>query len=117
MKDGKSGMLVHPRSFGAFTKFLGDFVRNKQLLSWEEGIRKITSFPAEKIGLAKRGQLKKGYFADIIIFDPEKISDRATFRDPFKYSEGVDYVFVNGGLALRNGKFQKKRHGKVLRKA
>lgn len=114
--EKKIGMLTHPRSFGAFPKFLREFTREKNILSWEEAIYKITLLPAEKIGLYKRGQLARGYFADLVIFDPEKIRDNATFKDPFQYAEGMGYVLVNGGFALRRGKLQKGRYGKVLRK-
>ena len=116
MKDMNAGMLVHPRCFGAFPKFFAEFVRDKNLLSWEEGVRKATSAPAEKLGLAKRGRIEKGYFADIIVFDPQKLEAKSTFKDPFQYSEGIEHVLVNGGVALREGKFQKKKHGRVLRR-
>lgn len=113
--DRKEG-LVHPRSFGAFPRYLKLYILKKNILSWEDAIYKITSMPAEKIGLKNRGKIKKGYFADIVIFDPQSIRDRATFKDPFQYSEGLNYVIVNGGLALRRGKLQKKRWGRVLKK-
>ena len=110
------GLLVHPRSFGAFPRFFGKYIRDLTLMDWEIAIHKATSFPAETLGLKKRGRLKKGYFADIVVFNPVGIRDRATFKDPFQYSEGVRYVLVNGVIALRKGKFQKKRWGRVLRK-
>lgn len=113
---GEEKALVHPRTFGAFPKFLSSYAHDKKLLSWEEAIYKITALPAEKIGLEKRGKIMKSYYADIVIFDPKAIRDLATFKDPFQYAEGVEYVIVNGGFALKKGKFQKNRHGKVLRK-
>ncbi len=116
IKDRKRGALVHPRSFGAFPRFLGKYIREKNLLSWEEAINKITLMPAEKIGLKKRGRIEKGYFADIVIFNPRTIQDKATFKNPFQYSRGMNYVLVNGGMALKQEKFQKKRYGRVLRK-
>ncbi|MBI1888396.1 MAG: amidohydrolase family protein [Candidatus Spechtbacteria bacterium] len=114
IRDRKEGMLVHPRSFGAFPKFLGRYVRESRLVSWETAVRKISSYPAETIGMSKRGRIAKGYMADIVIFDPKKIVDRANFQDPFQYAEGIEYVIVNGGIALRKGKFQKARYGRVL---
>lgn len=114
--DRKKGVLAHPRSFGAFPRFLARYVRDAAVMDWESSIAKITSRPAEKIGLKKRGIIKNGYFADIVVFDPKTIGDRATFKDPFQYSQGVNYVFVNGELALNDGKFQKKNNGRVLRK-
>lgn len=116
ISDKKKGMLVHPRAFGAFAKFLSRYTRDLGVLSWENAIYKITSQPAERLALKMRGRIKKGYFADIVIFNPQKISARATFRDPYQYSRGINYVLVNGGIALKNGKFQKKRGGRVLRK-
>lgn len=114
--DKQEGVLVHPRSFGAFPRFFGHYIRDMGIMSWESAIAKATSGPAEKIGLKKRGRVARGYFADIILFDPKKMKDKATFEDPFQYSEGVTHVFVNGGLALRKGKFQRKKYGRVLRK-
>ena len=108
--------LVHPRSFGTFPRFLGRYVRDKNIISWEKAIQKITTLPAQKIGFEKRGKIEKGYFADIVVFDPGSIRDRATFKNPFRYSRGVNYVIVNGGLALAKGKFTKKQWGRVLRK-
>jgi N-acyl-D-amino-acid deacylase len=108
--------LVHPRSFGTFPRFLGRYVRKMNIISWEEAIQKITTLPAQKIGLEKRGRIEKGYFADITVFDPARIRDRATFKNPFQYSRGVNYVIVNGGSALVRGKFTKKQWGRVLRK-
>lgn len=109
-------LLVHPRSFGTFPRFLGEYVRDMGFMDWEVAIHKVTSLPAETFGLKKRGRLEKGYFADIVVLNPKSIRDKATFRDPFQYSEGIRHVLVNGGVALRRGKFQKKRWGKVLRK-
>jgi N-acyl-D-aspartate/D-glutamate deacylase len=86
------------------------------MMSWESAIRKITSFPAERVGLQKRGRIEKGFFADIVIFDPEKLEDKATFKDPFQYSKGIRSVFVNGRMAYHEGKFQKKKWGRVLRR-
>lgn len=114
--EKNSGMLIHPRTFGAFPKFLHKFAQEKNTLSWEAAIHKITLMPAEKIGLTKRGRIEKGYFADIVIFDPQEIQDQATFQDPFQYAEGIDWVMVNGGFAVKRGKFQKNRYGRALRK-
>ncbi|MFY9457408.1 MAG: amidohydrolase family protein [Candidatus Spechtbacterales bacterium] len=116
MRDRKNISLVHPRSFGTFPRFLGRYIRERNMMSWEDAIHRITLMPAQKIGLKKRGKIEKGYFADIVIFNPQNIRDIATFDNPFQYSEGLDYVIVNGGLAVRRGKFQKRKYGKVLRK-
>lgn len=88
----------HPREFGSMPRFLGHYVRDEHLMPLEQGIRKITSLPAQRERLCDRGLLKQGYFADITIFDPATIQDRATYDNPDQLSEGVKYVFVNGQL-------------------
>lgn len=90
--------LVHPRCFGAMPKFLA-MVRDKKLMSWPDAIKKMTSKPAEKLGLSKRGKLLAGYAADIVIFNPQEIANRATYENPYQESDGLDYVLVNGEIA------------------
>lgn len=109
--DGKP----HPRGFGSFPRFLGKYVRDEGLISMSEAIHKITMLPARTFGINDRGVLKKGSFADIIIFDPERIIDRATFGKPFLKSEGIHYVVVNGTPAVWKGKFTGAATGKILR--
>jgi len=108
--------LVHPRCFGAFPRFLGKYVREEKLMSWEQAIYKISSGPAEKIGLKNRGVLKKNNFADIVVFDPKTIIDQATFENPFQYPKGINYVIVNGKIAIDRGKYTGEMAGRVLRK-
>ena len=105
----------HPRAYGSMPRFLGHYVRDLQLLSLEQGIRKITSLPAQRERLRDRGLLKEGYFADITIFDPKTIVDRATYEASTQISEGVKYVFVNGQLEFDNGKLTGAAAGQVLR--
>lgn len=112
----KTGNLVHPRSFGTFPHFLHHFVAKLKLLSWEQAIQKITSMPANVIGIKNRGLLKPGYAADITIFNPETIRDRATYTNPYLYSEGISAVIVNGVTAIENGLVTGKRAGKVLKR-
>src|SRR5262249_12848686 len=88
----------HPRAFGSMPRFLGHYVRDEHLLPLEQGIRKITSLPAQRERLQDRGLLKVGYFADVTLFDPNTILDRATYEAPNAVSQGVKYVFVNGQL-------------------
>ncbi|MHA1208668.1 MAG: N-acyl-D-amino-acid deacylase family protein [Candidatus Freyarchaeota archaeon] len=88
--------MIHPRYYGTFTRVLGRQVREKKLITFEEAIRKMTSFPAQKFGLQDRGILREGMYADCVIFDPEKVMDRATIAEPSNLSEGVEYVIVNG---------------------
>ena len=105
----------HPRALGSMPRFLGHYVRDLRLLPLEQGIRKITSLPARRERLASRGLLKEGYFADVTIFDPERIIDHATYQKPTQLSEGVKYVFVNGQLEYENGRLTGAKAGAVLR--
>lgn len=113
IEDSKKGEVVHPRNFGAIPRFLGKYVREHEFLTWEKAINKITSGPAEKIGLKNRGQITSGYFADIVIFDPSKIKDTATFENPYQYPKGIGYVLVNGKLEIKENEL-KELAGQVL---
>jgi N-acyl-D-aspartate/D-glutamate deacylase len=105
----------HPRAYGSMPRFLGHYVRDPHVLSLEQAIRKMTSFPAQRERLRERGLLKEGYFADITIFDPSSIRDRATYRNAAQISEGVKYVFVNGQLEFENGQLTGAAGGRALR--
>jgi CubicO group peptidase (beta-lactamase class C family) len=107
----------HPRWYGAFPRVLGHYVREKGILKLEEAIRKMTSLPAMRVGLKQRGQIKPGHYADLVVFDPKKIIDKATFTDPHQYPEGIHYVFINGTAAIAKGKFLNQRAGEVLRRS
>ncbi|MFY9461648.1 MAG: D-aminoacylase [Candidatus Sungiibacteriota bacterium] len=113
----KSGKLAHPRSYGAFTHFLHYFIGDKGVITWEEGVKKITSLPAEAVGFKKRGLIKPKYHADVVIFDPAAIRDTATYQNPFVSSKGVEWVIVNGRVAVENGKVTGVSAGHVLRKS
>lgn len=104
----------HPRNYGTFPRFLGYYVRERKLLTLPEAIKKVTSKPAAKLGLKDRGSLKQGNFADIVVFDPETILDKATFIEPHQYPVGIDYVLVNGTTVIDHGKHTEKLPGKVL---
>jgi N-acyl-D-amino-acid deacylase len=105
----------HPRAYGNFARLLGKYVRDEKVIPLEEAIRKLTSLPASNLGLDKRGLLKKGYYADIVIFDPETITDHATFDQPHQYATGVKHVFVNGVLVLEDGEPTGKTGGRFIR--
>lgn len=105
----------HPRNFGTFPRVLGVYVRERGLLELEDAIRKMTSLNAAKINLRDRGLLREGFAADITVFDPDAVIDRSTYLEPFQYSEGIEYVFVNGDLVLDRGKHTSARPGRVLR--
>lgn len=107
----------HPRNFGTFPRVLGVYVREKGLLTLEDAVRKMTSLNAGKLGIADRGTLRAGSFADVTVFDAGKIIDRSTYTDPFHYSVGIEYVIVNGKPTLDKGKPTGDRPGRVLRKA
>jgi N-acyl-D-amino-acid deacylase len=108
---------THPRAYGTFPRAIKRFVLEKRLVPLEEMIRKMTSWPAERIGLADRGVLAEGMAADIVVFDPATISDRATFDDSHAYPVGIDRVIVNGALTISDGEHTKERAGIVLRHA
>jgi len=105
----------HPRNFGTFPRVLGVYVRDRGLLRLEEAIRKMTSMNAAKIGLHQRGILVPGFFADVTVFDPKTVSDRATYTDPFQYNDGIKYVIVNGTVVLDDGQHTGTHPGRALR--
>jgi len=105
----------HPRAYGTFPRVLGRYVREEKLLRLEDAVRKMTSLPAQKLGLRDRGLLRPGAFADITVFDPGKVIDRATFDAPHQFSEGVVEVFVNGTLVVDQGKITGRLPGRILR--
>lgn len=106
---------THPRAYGTFAKFLGRYVRDERLIPLPEAIRRITSLPANTLKIKNRGWLKPGYFADIAVFDFEKIQDHATYEQPHQYASGVIHVFVNGVQVLENGEHTGKMGGQVVR--
>lgn len=112
----RSAGLPHPRTFGTFPRILGRYVRERGLLTLETAIHKFTAVPASQAGLRNRGTLKPGYYADITVFDPGTVSDRATFEHPVQLSEGIAHVIVNGTLVLRDGKPTGARPGRGLRR-
>ena len=106
----------HPRHYGTYPKVLGRYVREEKLLTWEEAVRKMTSFPAQRFGLLDRGLLRPGMCADITIFNPDTVIDTADYKDPHNFPSGIPYVIVNGELAISEGNYTKRNAGKTLRK-
>jgi N-acyl-D-amino-acid deacylase len=104
----------HPRSYGTFVRVLGRYVRDLKTITLEDAVRKMSAFPAQRLGLADRGVLREGMKADIAIFNPDTIRDLATFERPHQYAEGVDYVIVNGQVAFEGGKMTAARPGRIL---
>lgn len=112
MSQGKP----HPRAFGTTGKIFSYYVKENHMLSYEEAVRKMTSLPAKYLGIdSDRGLLKEGYFADVLVFDPEEISDLATYENPRQYTKGIDYVIVNGEIALANGEQTDVCAGRVIK--
>jgi dihydroorotase/N-acyl-D-amino-acid deacylase len=106
----------HPRAYGTFPRVLGRYVRDERVLTLEQAIHKMTGMPAARLGVQDRGLLRVGAFADVVVFDPATIADEATFTEPHQYPVGIDYVIVNGKLAVDAGKFVDVRAGRVLRR-
>jgi N-acyl-D-amino-acid deacylase len=105
----------HPRSFGSHTRLLSEYVRERHVFTLEEAVRKMTSLPADRLGLADRGILRQGMKADVVVFDPATVKDMATYEHPAQYSQGIDLVLVNGKAVVANGKPTNALPGQVLR--
>ncbi|MGZ8525487.1 MAG: N-acyl-D-amino-acid deacylase family protein, partial [Chitinophagaceae bacterium] len=105
----------HPRAYGNFARVLGKYVREEKIISLQEAIRKLTKLPATNLKLRKRGELKAGNYADIVIFDPAKVKDNATFQKPHQYAEGMIHVFVNGTQVLKDGEHTGARPGRFVK--
>ena len=113
--EGPLAPLVnHPASFGWTARILGDYVRERRWLRPEEAIKKMTAMPAAKFGLRDRGLLRPGLAADVVVFDPDTIKDNASFDRPAVYPSGIEWVFVNGQVAIRQGTLAGCRSGEVL---
>lgn len=108
--------VSHPRNYGTFPRVLGRYTREEGLLAWPEAVRKMTALPADKLGLRSRGTIHKGKVADIVVFDPTGVRDRATFEEGHQYPEGIEYVLVNGNVAVDQGHTASGRYGRVLRR-
>ncbi len=106
----------HPRFYGTFPRVIGRYVREKKILSLEESISKMTSLPARKLGLVDRGRIAPGAKADLVVFDYEKIIDKATYQDPHRFPEGIEHVLVNGDFVVRDGEQNDELPGRILRK-
>ena len=106
----------HPRNYGTFPRVLGKYVREEKLMPLEEMIRRMTAIPASRFGFGKRGQIRPGFNADLVVFNPDTIADRATWVDPHQYPVGVEYVIVNGQVVVEHGEHTGRLPGKILRK-
>lgn len=106
---------THPRAYGNFARLLGKYVRDEHVIPLQEAIRRLTLLPATNLKLERRGALRPGYFADVVVFNSDSIADHATFEQPHQYATGVVDVFVNGVQVLRNGEHTGAKPGRVVR--
>ncbi|MBL7734402.1 MAG: amidohydrolase family protein, partial [Chitinophagaceae bacterium] len=106
----------HPRGYGTNARVLGRYVREMNVISLEEAVRRMTSLAASRFGLTDRGSIKEGMAADIVIFDEHAVADNATYQNPHAYSSGFEYVIVNGKISIQEGKASNDRYGKSLKK-
>ncbi len=95
--------MPHPRAYGSFTRFVGKYCREEKLMDLSSAIKKCTSLPASRIGLKNRGLIQVGYMADLLVFNPDTIIDRATYAEPHQYSTGIEHIIVNGVWTIANG--------------
>ena len=111
----KISVKTHPRAFGSFIRVIGKFSRDEGILSLEEAIRKLSGFPAKTLELDRRGTIENENFADIVVFDPEEVTDLATFNEPLQFARGVETVIVNGEIVLNNGHHTGKFPGRFVK--
>ena len=107
--------LAHPRAYGTFPRILGKYVRDEKVMPLEEAIRKMTSAVADRLSIRDRGLLREGFHADVVIFDPETIADRATYEKPHQLSVGIKHVFVNGTAVVQDGRHTGSKPGQIVR--
>jgi N-acyl-D-amino-acid deacylase len=115
---GSDGGLAgdHPRGFGTYARFLGHYIRERNVMSLEDGIRRITALPAEHVGFTERGLIQVGNYADLVLFDPETVKDQSTYEAPHVPSVGIEKVWVNGQLVFEDGEITGNRPGKPIRR-
>jgi len=106
----------HPRWYGTFPRVLGRYARDEGVISLPQAVRKMTALPAARIGLRERGQVRAGWYADLVVFDPATVIDRSTFEEPHQYPEGIEWVLVNGRITVEGGRFRDVRAGRVLKR-
>lgn len=111
----RSGALTHPRAYGTFPRILGRYVREEGVMPLEEAVRKMTSAVANRLSIRERGLVRQGYFADVVIFDPDTVGDNATYEQPHQLSSGIDWVIVNGTVVVREGEHTGALPGRIVR--
>ena len=113
--DGDKPGKPHPRTYGTFPRVLGEYARERRLISMETAVHKMTGMPAGRLGLKDRGLLREGFAADVTVFDPAAVKDESTYADPHRYPSGIPYVIVNGAVAVDSGRMQGPGAGRILR--
>jgi len=106
----------HPRLYGTFPRVLGKYIREEKIVPMQEMVKKMTSLPAQKFGFTRRGVLKKGFYADVVVFDEGKVIDKATWTEPHQYPVGIEQVIVNGKVVIDRGEHSGQLPGRVLRR-
>ncbi|MCE7734719.1 MAG: amidohydrolase family protein, partial [Candidatus Heimdallarchaeota archaeon] len=106
----------HPRTYGTYPRILGKYSRDQNVISFEEAIRKMTSYPAQTMGLKDRGIIREGTYADLVILNPETIIDTSDYMDPHQYPIGIEYVIVNGKIVVDQGKHTQRKPGMIITK-
>jgi dihydroorotase/N-acyl-D-amino-acid deacylase len=114
---GLGGSRPHPRTYGCYPRVLGTYVRERGVLTLEMAVHKMSGMPARRLGLSDRGELREGAMADLVVFDPGTVADRATYADPIQYPAGVPHVLVAGRLVVHDNRSTGERPGKVLRRS
>lgn len=109
-------MAAHPRTYGTFARVLGHYARDEAVLTMAEAVRRMTDLPARNLGIERRGRIESDWYADIVVFDPATVADKATYTDPHQYADGVEHVVVNGTLTLRNGEATGAYAGRAIRR-
>jgi len=107
----------HPRSYGTYPRILGKYVREEKTMPLEQAIYKATNFPAERLGLKNRGRVAEGLVADLVLFDPQTVIDKATFLEPHQFPQGIPFVLVNGQVVIENGEHTGALPGQLLRRS
>jgi N-acyl-D-aspartate/D-glutamate deacylase len=114
--EGDKPGKPHPRTYGTFPRVLGEYARDRGLISMETAVHKMTGMPAQRLRLKDRGLLREGYAADVTVFDPRAVRDASTFPDPHRYPEGIPYVIVNGAVVVDQGRMSSARAGRIIRR-
>ena len=115
-EESRLGEPTHPRAYGCFARFLGHYVRERNVTGLPDAVRRLASLPATNLGLAGRGRVEEDFFADLVVFDPEEVADHATYEQPHQYASGVRAVLVNGAVVVREGRFTGRLAGRHLRR-